>query len=168
MIEPAAATLAAGRSSEAEVEEIETALGAMEEAAAVDDRDSYLAADLRFHTVILEACYNELLAYLGGTLRAVSARASPSVADRPGDDRRTASRRRSVSEDEPAAELAMRDLIERMAASLADDAPTAAPLDLGAGSPRVRSVVLESTWANGVGRSIYIGERLLEAVAGNR
>ena len=37
----------------------------------VDDRDAYLAADLRFHTVILEACHNELLAHLGGTLRAV-------------------------------------------------------------------------------------------------
>ena len=40
-------------------------------ATAVDEHDAYLAADLRFHTLILEAGHNELLAHLGGTLRAV-------------------------------------------------------------------------------------------------
>ena len=69
LIEPAAAGLAAGRAAPAEIEELETALADME--TAVDDRDAYLAADLRFHTVILEASHNELLAHLGGTLRAV-------------------------------------------------------------------------------------------------
>ena len=125
VIEPAAAGLAAARSSEAEVEEIETALGEMEEAAAVDDRDSYLAADLRFHTVILEACHNELLAYLGGTLRAVFrasfTRTLPVARETIGQHAAVAAAIRE--RDEAAAEAAMRDLIERTAASLADDAP---------------------------------------------
>lgn len=69
VIEPAAAGLAAARASEAEVEELEHALADME--AAVGDRDAYIAADVRFHTVILDASHNELLAHLGGTLRAV-------------------------------------------------------------------------------------------------
>ena len=41
------------------------------EAAAVDDPEAYLGADLRFHAIILESCHNELLAHLGSTLRGV-------------------------------------------------------------------------------------------------
>ena len=76
LIEPAAAGLAAGRAAPAEIEELETALADME--TAVDDRDAYLAADLRFHTVILEASHNELLARTSAEPFApCSARASP-------------------------------------------------------------------------------------------
>jgi GntR family transcriptional regulator, galactonate operon transcriptional repressor len=124
VIEPAAAGLAAARSTEAEVEEIESALAEME-AAAVDDRDSYLAADLRYHTVILDASHNELLAYLGGTLRAVFrasfTRTLPIARETIGQHAAVAAAIRA--RDEAAAEAAMRDLIERTAASLADDAP---------------------------------------------
>jgi GntR family transcriptional regulator, galactonate operon transcriptional repressor len=126
LIEPAAAGLAAGRAGPAEIEELETALAAME--TAVHDRDAYLAADLRFHTVILEASHNELLAHLGGTLRAVFrasfARTLPVA-------RVTIGQHAAVAEairegNGVGAEAAMLALIERTAASLGEDALVAA------------------------------------------
>ncbi len=68
-IEPLAARLAASRASADETAGIREAYEAME--AGVDDQDAYLAADLRFHALILSACHNELLGHLGGVLRAV-------------------------------------------------------------------------------------------------
>ena len=68
-IEPLAARLAASRASADETAGIAEAYEAME--AGVDDQDAYLAADLRFHALILSACHNELLGHLGGVLRAV-------------------------------------------------------------------------------------------------
>jgi DNA-binding FadR family transcriptional regulator len=70
LLEPAAASLAASRASEAEVEQLAAAYAEME-ATVADDPDAYIAADLRFHSIVLEACHNELLAHLGSTLRAV-------------------------------------------------------------------------------------------------
>ena len=126
LIEPAAAGLAAGRAAPAEIEELETALADME--TAVDDRDAYLAADLRFHTVILEASHNELLAHLGGTLRAVFrasfARTLPVARATIGQHAAIASAIRVG--DGVGAEAAMLALIERTAASLGEDAPVAA------------------------------------------
>jgi DNA-binding FadR family transcriptional regulator len=68
-IEPVAARLAAVRASADEIAGIAEAYEAME--AGVDDQAAYLAADLRFHALILSACHNELLGHLGGVLRAV-------------------------------------------------------------------------------------------------
>jgi DNA-binding FadR family transcriptional regulator len=70
LLEPAAAALAASRATEAEVEQLAAAYAQME-ATVADDPDAYIAADLRFHSIVLEACHNELLAHLGSTLRAV-------------------------------------------------------------------------------------------------
>ena len=70
LLEPAAAALAASRASEAEVEQLAAAYAQMQ-ATVSDDPDTYIAADLRFHTIVLEACHNELLAHLASTLRAV-------------------------------------------------------------------------------------------------
>ena len=70
MIEPAVAALAAERASSEEVAELEAAFAGME-ATARTDGDDYIAADVRFHEVILEGCHNELLTHLGSTLRAV-------------------------------------------------------------------------------------------------
>jgi DNA-binding FadR family transcriptional regulator len=70
LLEPTAAALAATRASEAEVEELGAAYAQME-ANVADDSEAYIAADLQFHAIILEACHNELLAQLGSTLRAV-------------------------------------------------------------------------------------------------
>jgi GntR family transcriptional regulator, galactonate operon transcriptional repressor len=126
LIEPAAAGLAAERAGPAEIEELETALAAME--TAVDDRDAYLAADLRFHTVILEASHNELLAHLGGTLRAVFratfARTLPVARATIGQHAAVAAAIREG--DGVGAEAAMLALIERTAASLAENALVAA------------------------------------------
>ena len=97
LIEPAAAGLAAARATPRRGRRArDTPWPTWRRA--VDDRDAYLAADLRFHTVILEACHNELLAHLGGTLRAVFrasfARRCRSPATRSGSTR--PSRRRSA------------------------------------------------------------------------
>jgi DNA-binding FadR family transcriptional regulator len=70
LLEPTAAALAATRASEDEVDELWAAYGQMA-ANVADDPEAYIAADLRFHAIILEACHNELLAHLGSTLRAV-------------------------------------------------------------------------------------------------
>jgi DNA-binding FadR family transcriptional regulator len=58
LVEPAAAELAASRASPAAVRAIEAALHEMMTTTAVD---THIAADLRFHSCILEAAGNELL-----------------------------------------------------------------------------------------------------------
>ena len=69
LIEPKAAALASDRASAEEIAELEESFSAMA-ATAADDPEAHLAADLRFHTIILDSCHNELLAHLGSTLRA--------------------------------------------------------------------------------------------------
>jgi DNA-binding FadR family transcriptional regulator len=68
VIEPEATRLAAQRATATEIATIEAVFREME--AAVDDVDVYMESDLRFHELILEACHNELLAYMAGTMRA--------------------------------------------------------------------------------------------------
>jgi GntR family galactonate operon transcriptional repressor len=68
VIEPEAARLAAERATATEIAAIEAAFREME--GAVDDLDVYMESDLRFHELILEACHNELLAHMAGTMRA--------------------------------------------------------------------------------------------------
>jgi GntR family transcriptional regulator, galactonate operon transcriptional repressor len=69
IVEPEATRLAAERATPAEIAGIEADFREME--AAIDDPEAYLEADLRFHELILEACHNELLAHMAGTMRAV-------------------------------------------------------------------------------------------------
>ena len=118
LIEPVAAGLAASRASPDEVAELQHVLADM--AAAVDDRDAYIVADLRFHSLILDACHNELLANLGGTLRAVFrasfARTLPIARETIGQHAAIAAAIREG--DSPLAEGAMLELIDRTAASL--------------------------------------------------
>jgi GntR family transcriptional regulator, galactonate operon transcriptional repressor len=59
IVEPAAARLAAERRTQEDVEELESALAAM--AAAKQDPDAMVAADLRFHRGLLDAAHNEVL-----------------------------------------------------------------------------------------------------------
>lgn len=66
IFEPHAAALAAERRSVAEAGVIAELLERMVDA--VDDREAYIAADLRFHEAVLRAAHNELLARLSGTL----------------------------------------------------------------------------------------------------
>lgn len=69
VLEPAAAALAAERALPPEVAALRSAYAQMAEHV---DRNpgEYIAADIRFHELILTACHNELLGHLGSTLRA--------------------------------------------------------------------------------------------------
>src|ERR671935_2792494 len=69
MIEPAAARLAAERATDEEIAALYEAYEGM--AAAGDDLDAFMAPDLRFHTVLLEACNNELLEHMSEIFTAV-------------------------------------------------------------------------------------------------
>jgi len=62
MIEPAAARLAAERATPAQIAVLREAADGM--AAAGDDLDAFMEPDLRFHSVLLEACQNELLGHM--------------------------------------------------------------------------------------------------------
>jgi GntR family transcriptional regulator, galactonate operon transcriptional repressor len=66
-IEPSAAAVAARRATAEEVAEIIAWCDRMEVAAA-DDGDDYIDADMAFHTAILDACHNDLLAQLSDTI----------------------------------------------------------------------------------------------------
>ena len=67
IIEPPAAAFAAKRATTVEVAEILAWCDRMEDAAA-DDGDDYIDADMGFHTAILDACHNDLLAQLSDTI----------------------------------------------------------------------------------------------------
>ena len=67
IIEPPAAALAAERATVDEVGGILAWCGRME-AAAAEDGDDYIDADMAFHTAILDACHNDLLAQLSDTI----------------------------------------------------------------------------------------------------
>ncbi len=69
MIEPAAARLAAKRASEAQIATLYELYEAM--AAAGDDLDAFMEPDLRFHSLLLEACGNELLEHMSEIFTAV-------------------------------------------------------------------------------------------------
>jgi GntR family galactonate operon transcriptional repressor len=67
IIEPPAAALAAERATLDEVAEILAWCDRMNDAAA-DDGNDYIDADMAFHTAILDACHNDLLAQLSDTI----------------------------------------------------------------------------------------------------
>ena len=67
IIEPPAAAFAAKRATTVEVAEILAWCDQMEDAAA-EDGDDYIDADMAFHTAILDACHNDLLAQLSDTI----------------------------------------------------------------------------------------------------
>jgi GntR family transcriptional regulator, galactonate operon transcriptional repressor len=68
MIEPAAARIAALRASRAQLKGVREAYAAM---AAAPDQASYIAADLRLHAAVLEACDNPFIAQLQGAISEV-------------------------------------------------------------------------------------------------
>jgi DNA-binding FadR family transcriptional regulator len=117
-IEPAAAALAAKRATPGAVEELAAAFAEMQDS--YGDIDRYVAADLGFHAVILEACGNELLEQIGSTLRAVFRVSFARTAQAPGSSERALPLHGDVLEairagDADAAELAMLDLIRTTA-----------------------------------------------------
>ncbi len=66
IIEIAAARRAAERATAADRAEIEAAFGQM--AATVEQPDAHIAADLRFHAGIVDACHNYLLSAMNATI----------------------------------------------------------------------------------------------------
>jgi len=81
IVEPAAAELAAVRASADEIELLFSAYREME--ATVRDRPAYIAADLKFHSIIIAACHNDLLVQLNSTLRAAFRRSQNVVTPDP-------------------------------------------------------------------------------------
>ena len=72
LIESEAAKQAARRATESEINDIKTVLDQLEKMLSDQshyDYDAYLALDIRFHTMILEASHNDLLAQIGRTIR---------------------------------------------------------------------------------------------------
>lgn len=115
MIEPAAARLAAERASEPQIAALYEAYEEM--FAAGDDLDAFMAPDLRFHSLLLEACGNELLEHMTeiftAVLRTVFAYSSSSSRSYP----RAARRHRAIvkaieARDPDAAEQAVLRLID--------------------------------------------------------
>jgi DNA-binding FadR family transcriptional regulator len=115
MIEPAAARLAAARASDAQIAALYEAYEEM--LAAGDDLDAFMAPDLRFHNLVLEACGNELLEHMSeiftAVLRTVFAYSSSSSRSYP----RAARRHRAIvkaidARDPDAAEQAVLRLID--------------------------------------------------------
>jgi DNA-binding FadR family transcriptional regulator len=122
IIEPSAAAFAAKRATTDEVDTILTWCARMEDAAA-EDGDDYIDADMTFHTAILDACHNDLLAQLSDTIAMalrLSRRATVSV---PGSSLAAMPSHwavaRAISDREPqAAEGAMRELLRTTAADI--------------------------------------------------
>jgi GntR family transcriptional regulator, galactonate operon transcriptional repressor len=122
MIEPAAARLAAERASEPQIAALYEAYEEM--FAAGDDLDAFMAPDLRFHSLLLEACGNELLEHMSeiftAVLRTVFAYSSSSSRSYP----RAARRHRAIvkaieARDPDAAERAVLRLIDDTKRNLA-------------------------------------------------
>jgi DNA-binding FadR family transcriptional regulator len=122
MIEPAAARVAAERATEDQIAALYAAYEEM--AAAGDDLDAFMEPDLRFHSLLLEACGNELLEHMSAiftaVLRTVFAYSSSSSRAYP----RAARRHRAIvkaieARDPDAAEQAVVRLIDDTKANLA-------------------------------------------------
>jgi DNA-binding FadR family transcriptional regulator len=72
MIEPAAARLAAERATDDQIAALYRAYEEM--TAAGDELDAFMEPDLRFHSLLLEACRNELLEHMSEIFTAVLSR----------------------------------------------------------------------------------------------
>jgi GntR family transcriptional regulator, galactonate operon transcriptional repressor len=122
IIEPPGAALAAERATLNEVAEILDWCDQMEDAAA-EDGDDYIDADMAFHTAILAACHNDLLAQLSDTITMalrLSRRLTVSV---PGSSLAAMPEHwavaRSIRDREPrSAERSMRELLHMTAADI--------------------------------------------------
>jgi GntR family galactonate operon transcriptional repressor len=69
LIEPQAVRLAAERATDEQIAALEQAH--LEMKAAGESLDAFMEPDLRFHTLVLEACHNELLEHMAGILTSV-------------------------------------------------------------------------------------------------
>lgn len=123
IIEPPAAALAARRATPDEVTAILAWCGRMEEAAP-DDVDRYIDADMGFHTAILDACHNDLLAQLSDTITMALRLSRRLTVTVPGSSLAAMPAHQNVAaairdRDPGAAESAMRDLLRVTATDIA-------------------------------------------------
>ena len=121
LIEPAAARLAAERATDDELAQLTYFYDEMEAAVGANDVDRHVAADLRFHSAIYEACDNELLQHIGEMLRAAYKEIFILITRLPGASREALPLHKAVLEaivaaDQDAAERATLALIDRSAA----------------------------------------------------
>lgn len=121
-IEPAAARLAAARATEAQIEAMRVAYLGMEEAGSQED---YISADLAFHGAMLNACGNQFIVQLQGTLSEVlktSFKASSSPSEQA--ERALPLHRALLTaieqRDPDGAQLAVENLIQRAAHNILD------------------------------------------------
>jgi DNA-binding FadR family transcriptional regulator len=119
LIEPAAAGLAAARATTDEIADLRATFSVMEQGVEVGEQ-AWIAADVRFHSIILDSCHNELLGQVGGNMRAVfqasftrTVRFSAPSIPMHGEICAAIERR-----DAAGAEVAMRELIEKTAERL--------------------------------------------------
>lgn len=122
IIEPPAAALAARRATSVEVAGILAWCERMEEAAD-DDGDDYIDADMAFHTAVLDACHNDLLAQLSDTITMALRLSRRLTASVPGSSRAAMPAHqavaRAIADRRPrAAESAMRELLRVTAADI--------------------------------------------------
>jgi DNA-binding FadR family transcriptional regulator len=115
MIEPAAARLAAERATDEQIAALYGAYEAMRDAG--DDLDAFMEPDLRFHSILLEACRNELLEHMSqiftAVLRTVFAYSSSSSRAYPKAARRHLAIAKAIEARDPdAAERAVLGLID--------------------------------------------------------
>ena len=82
IVEPAACRFAAERSTDEEREQLRAALEAMRRAVAGDG--DYVSADLRFHTLILDACRNQFVRRMQSALAAILKTSFDLIATVPG------------------------------------------------------------------------------------
>jgi DNA-binding FadR family transcriptional regulator len=121
LIEPAAARLAAERATEEKLAQLTHFYNEMEAAVGANDVERHVAADLRFHSSIYEACDNELLQHIGEMLRAAYKEIFTLITRLPGASREALPLHKAVLEaivagDQDSAERATLALIDRSAA----------------------------------------------------
>jgi DNA-binding FadR family transcriptional regulator len=117
VVEPHAAALAAGRASEAEMQEIAAAYAEMERA---PDVESSVEPDVRFHLAVMDATHNAFLRPLGALIRAALSASFRLSKMPPGAHERSMPRHKAVldairTRDPEAARAAMRDLLDHAA-----------------------------------------------------
>lgn len=115
IIEPATARLAAERADEEEISLLEESYRQME--LHVVHSEAYIAADMQFHSVILNSCRNEILEQLGSAIGEALEISRKVTVETPGSPEAHLPLHKAVvgairAQDGPAAEIAMRKLID--------------------------------------------------------
>ena len=82
IVEPSAARFAARRANEGDLQKLRAAFNAM--GSAIADNGNYVAADLAFHSALLDACHNQFVQQMQNALSAILRTSFEIVANKPG------------------------------------------------------------------------------------